>query len=400
MATKTINYANAFLKDMNGNVGHIRGLSEKDVTTLKNGIANAVVTTDVNQTALGVKTFTNLKVTNTFEAKDANDVTVPEPYSKSPEVVAYRSTQQDYSENTPATMKWVRRFLSARWDPTFNGSLGGTTSNDYVYPYQHGFSYRGAQLIGDNRIYKDFDTYREQWSVLTKGYEKCLGDYFSVTVGSKTYYFVIAEIVRLNTNPTNNWHEIKFLVTDGVPTAMNSSDNTQGGYVGSTMHTSTAVTYYNELGANDDAPFRTSDHNLIQTDPISLSSGIDTTKTNMCDSAYKGVTSTIDKTTANLVIPSEYDFLGCNMLSGSRLDSISSRQLNIFRYASLLEVVNLFKAAGCTLDFTKYKLWTRSIASSTDYVALDVSTYGVESEATNASELHCPLFLMTMIESA
>lgn len=401
MATKTIDYANAFFKDADGNVGHVHGLSKNDVTTLKNGIANAVVTPNVDQNISGTKTFTlALKATATVNMADATYMRIPEPdYGNTK-----RTTVQEFSviggKQQPATMKWVRDYLRSSWDPGFNGTASGRNTGSYGFPMWHGFSYRGAQLIGDNCLYATFDDFKKDWSNAGAGaMDLCLGDYFSVTVGTTNYYLVVADI---DVAPTNNYgtHNVTFLVTDGNEVPMNSTASTENGYLGSTMHTTTLPAHYTALGNTEGAPFygggSYSGTNIVSSD-VQFSCGIDSTKANMCDSSLKGVTSTIQFTTANLRIPTEVDILGHHLLTGSRWDDNNSRQLSIFRYISLYDLTKVFEAAGCGLDFSNSHIWTRSIASSTDYVALQPTASGLQADAMDANSAYCcPVFLMTV----
>lgn len=401
MATKTIDYANAFFKDADGNVGHVHGLSKNDITTLKNGIANAVVTPNIDQNISGTKTFTlALKATATVNMADATYMRIPEPDYGNTARTTVKESSVIGGKQQPVTMKWVRDYLTSSWDPGFNGTASGRNTGSYKFPMWHGFSYRGAQLIGTNCLYATFDDFKKDWSNAGAGdMDLCLGDYFSVTVGTTNYYLVVADI---DVAPTNNYgtHNVTFLVTTGETVAMNSTASTATGYTGSTMHKTTLPAHYTALGNTEDAPFYggggyTTNH-IVSAD-MQLSAGIDSTKANMCDSSLTGVTSTLDYISANLVIPTEVDILGHHMLTGSRWDDCNSRQLAIFRYISLYDLTKVLEAAGCTTNFASTHIWTRSIASSTEYVALEATSSGIQADAVDANNAGCcPIFMMTV----
>ena len=397
MATKTIDYANAFFKDADGNVGHVHGLSKNDVTTLKNGIANAVVTTDTWQSVAGRKTFTDtLVATGGVEFSDATYMRVPEPpvgftnVKYNPFSVTYCA-----SNSAPATVEWVHYYLSSAWNA---GLRIRGFQKGYFYdcvPVWHGSCYRHMRVVDPqgSGVYKTFDEFKAAWGghpFSSSVSDLCLGDHFKFTVGTTTYYAIVAEIKESSAG--NNGLDFTLLVTDATPIAMNSTASTVGGYVESTMHKTTTTALYTTLCNTEDAPFFRDGSTCCVSQYKTLSAGIDNTATNICRPSYKGVTYATQDTEVNLCIPTEMDFLGFRQLTGSTLDDCSSHQLPLFRYDSLYNI--LYNAWDAPLRLSDYNILTRSIASSTDYVGLTVSKYGVKAVPMDANATGYALYEM------
>lgn len=329
--TVTVTSASLAIKDKDGNVGVVNGLTANDVATLQSTIAQVedntlslqsliadnYVTIGTDQTINGTKTFKSIPLSVT-----------PSASSNSTEV---------------ATTAFVKKFTDSEWADTAT---------------KHGNIYRGANLLDGH-----FASITAVITAISSGdfSDIYVGDYipatYSVDGTSYTSNFRIAGINFFKA-ASGAWgvstnHAV--IVPDSTITAcMNDTNTTVGGYVGSKMYTTTLPKLYNALAGSSGTPF----YGHIKGMTESLTNGI--TETASAASGIPGWTGASnfwsDYTDQKLTLMSEPEIYGFRNM-GNASDSVRvCAQLPMFRLKP--ETITVWGSQNT---------WLRSVARGTTF---------------------------------
>ncbi len=198
----------------------------------------------------------------------------------------------------------------------------------------HNNIYRGANLLGSGHFSSIADI---MTAVRAGNFEDIyVGDYIpaSITVDgtADVKKFRVAAINLLNAR-SDAWGTTKpnlCIVPDKLGNSyMNSTNTSEGGYVGSYMYTDVLPKYYKAIAGDSGTPF----NGYLQTTTERLTSAIDTSKTCNGYSGWTGAaTGTNDYTNQNLTLMSEVEVYGHNHWSSTAWDGETIvTQLPMFR---------------------------------------------------------------------
>lgn len=241
-------------------------------------------------------------------------------------------------------------------------------SNWETTAVMHNNIYRGANLLGDGH----FSNIAAVMTALRAGNfdDIYVGDYipatYTVDGSSQTTNFRIAGINTLNARRGEEWGTTDpnlCIVPDTLGAAqMNSTNTTEGGYVGSEMYTTVLPKYYTAIAGKSGTPF----YGYLRTTMERLSKDISTTITSRGYSGWTGaVNSVANYASQNLTLMSNSEVFGHGGWSSSQWDEETiATQLPMFQ----------LNPKSITLNGT-LTFWLRSVATSTHFCYSDGGLY-------------------------
>lgn len=223
----------------------------------------------------------------------------------------------------------------------------------------HNNIYRGVNLLGDGHFASIADI---MTAVRAGNFDDIyVGDYIpaSITVDgtTSTVNFRVAAINLLNARyvGTDYWGTTDpnlCIVPDTLGTAqMNSTNTTEGGYVGSEMYTTVLPKYYTAIAGKSGTPF----YGYLRTTMERLSKGISTTITPRGSSSWTGAVNFVaNYASQNLTLMSNSEVFGTVGWSSSQWEEETiATQLPMFQ----------INPKSITLNGT-LTFWLRSVATS------------------------------------
>lgn len=357
-----------------------------DAAVLKASIPSTdgfVTTDETAQTVAGEKTFSGtLAITGTGTTTAASSLDM-----------------HDYSDNIPST-SWVNDRLVRNW-------VNATDYYGTMYRLEgaakmHNQIFRGTNLVGENAPFSSLSRLIEATTTEYNAENVYLGDYFVVTVNDQSVVCVV----------TSTWDPrhasgvgslgLLILFPSNYTPVMNSTASTEGGFVSSTMCTTSLATLADFFSGAEGDPFY---GYLKSVTYYGLTSSVNTSRANAMapelTGASSGTTSSSEAKSYKLMVPTETEILGRPVLSSSQYDTIDGGQLPLFRVMPFGEYISYLSLKNTGVSFKSY-YWTRAIASSTDYVFLCAQQTNLDYAVaghTNANSSGVGLMLTARISS-
>lgn len=357
-----------------------------DAAVLKASIPSTdgfVTTDETAQTVAGEKTFSGtLAITGTGTTTAASSLDM-----------------HDYSDNIPNT-SWVNDRLVRNWVNATD--YYGTTYRLEGTAKMHNQIFRGTNLIGENAPFPSLAALLSGSMSQSTWENIYLGDYFVVTVNDQSVVCVV----------TSTWNPARvsgigslsllILFPSSYQPAMNSTATTEGGFVNSTMCTTSLATLADFFSGAEGDPFY---GYLASNTYYTLTAGINSSRANAMAPELTGASSYLATGSSaksyKLMVPTETEILGHPVLSSSRYDMMDNGQLPLFRVMPFGEYISYLSRKSTGVYFHSY-YWTRAIASSTDYVFLGTQQTNLDQEIaghTNANSSGVGLMLTARISS-
>lgn len=325
-----------------------------DAAVLKASIPSTdgfVTTDETAQTVAGEKTFSGtLAITGTGTTSAASSLDM-----------------HDYSDNIPNT-SWVNDNIVRNWvnATDYYGTqyrLEGTAK-------MHNQIFRGANLVGENAPFASLDVLLSSLATQYAAENIYLGDYFVVTVNDQSVVCVVTSTWDPSYISGLGSVSLLILFPSNYAPVMNSTATTEGGFVSSTMCTTSLATLADFFCGAEGDPFY---GYLNSVSYFSLTNGISASRANAMAPELTGAssmtTSSSDAKSYKLMVPTETEILGHPVLSSSRYDMIDKGQLPLFRVIPFGKYISYLSAKSTGVTCHRF-YWTRAIASSTDYVFL------------------------------
>ena len=337
-----------------------------------------VTTEDVGQTVAGDKVFSGtLSITGEGLTSAASSLDM-----------------HDYSNNIPNT-SWVNDRIVRNW-------VNATDYYGTMYRFEgaakmHNQIFRGTNLIGENAPFASLSALLSGDMIQSTWENIYLGDYFVVTVNDQSVVCVVTSTWDPTRVSGGGCIKLLVLFPSNYTPSMNSTATTVGGFAGSTMCTTSLATLTDFFSGAEGDPF----YKHLDSVPYVLTNSISSTIANARApellGASNGVTSYSDTKSYELMVPTESEILGYPLLSSSAYDCHDDGQLPLFRIMPFEKYIGYLSQKSTGVLPAQY-YWTRSIASSTDYVFLRTTgLYDSRSSHTNASSSGVGLMLVAQL---